>query len=406
MRAWSLGSTLLAAALCLMASPGCSNSSQPANAVRIGIDLPVSGADASTGIPTQNGAVLAIEQANAAGLPGGFKLIAETLDDAVQGIHNPAQGAQNVKTFISDSSVLAILGPFNSNVAKAQIPITNDAGIVQISPATTYTGLTQGAEAAQLRTSHPDLIAFFRLCTTNQHQGEVLAQLARSLHYGRAFIVDDNETYGTGLAAVFDQQFASLGGTVLGHEHLTRGQQDFKALLTKVHELRPDMVFFGGTTASGGGILRKQMADTELARTPFFGGDGIGDAQFITDAGPGADRTYFTIAAADASKLPSAQTFIAAYKDRFKSDVGPYSANAYASAQVAIAAISAAISAAGNKMPTRDAVLRAVAATKNLDTPIGKISFDHNGDTTNPILSAYEIVGGKPVFRKQLAYGH
>ena len=86
--------------------------------IKIGVDLPVSGADAAIGVPTQNGAVLAIEQANKNGFTGGtFKLEASLLDDAVQGKHDPAAGAQNVKTFIADSSVMAMVGQFNSNVA-------------------------------------------------------------------------------------------------------------------------------------------------------------------------------------------------------------------------------------------------------------------------------------------------
>ncbi|MBV9648208.1 MAG: branched-chain amino acid ABC transporter substrate-binding protein [Candidatus Eremiobacteraeota bacterium] len=384
----------------------CSNapSSQGARTIKIGIDLPVSGADASTGIPTQNGAVLAIEDANARGVPGGFSFAVSALDDAVQGVHDPAQGAQNVKTLIADPSVLAILGPYNSNVAKAQIPLTNDAGIAQISPATTHTGLTQGDEARALRTTHPDVVAYFRVCTTNDHQGEEIAALARRLGYHRAFDIDDNETYGKGLADVFDRRFTAAGGSILGHEHLTRGQQDFKALLTKARSQRPDMVFFGGTTASGGGVLRKQMGDVGMARTPFFGGDGISDAQFIVDAGAVADGTYYTVAAADASKLPTARRFIAAYRRRWKSDVGPYSANAYAAAEVAVAAIEEAIRQAKGTMPERAAVLANVAATKGLDTPIGRIAFDRNGDTTNPILSAYEIQNGKPRFVTQLYY--
>ena len=89
--------------------------------VKIGVDLPVSGADASIGIPTQNGVVLAVEEAKKNGFAGGkFKLEASLLDDAVQGKHDPNAGAQKVKTFIGDDAVLAMVGPFNSNVAKAE----------------------------------------------------------------------------------------------------------------------------------------------------------------------------------------------------------------------------------------------------------------------------------------------
>jgi len=370
--------------------------------IKIGIDLPLSGAEAATGIPTRDGAVLAVEQANAKGVPGGYTFVAYDLDDAVQGAHDPAQGAQNVKQFVSDDAVLAMVGPFNSSVAQAQIPITNDAGLVQISPATTNPGLTKGDEAAKLRTSHPDVNTFFRVCTTDDKQGAAGASFARKLGLKKAFIVDDNETYGKGLADVFEQQFEAGGGTVLGHEHLTKGQTDYKALLTKAHALGPDLVFYGGTTVTGGALLRKQMSDTGLGQVAFIGGDGISDAEFLSSAGESADGVYYTVAAPETSKLPTATAFVAAYEKRWKSTVGPYSANAYAATNIEIAAIEKAMAAKGGALPTRADVLANVAATKGFASPIGTIGFDKNGDTTAPILSVYKISGGKPVFVEQI----
>jgi branched-chain amino acid transport system substrate-binding protein len=367
--------------------------------IKIGIDLPVSGADASIGIPTQNGAVMAIEEANKNGFAGGkYKLEASTLDDAVQGKHDPAQGAQNVKTFLADSAVLAMVGPFNSNVAKSEIPLTNDGGLVQIAPSTTNDGLTTGDDAKKLRTAHPDVNTFFRVCTRDSKQGSALAQVAaQRLGFRRAFIIDDNETYGKGLADVFEASFKQAGGTVLGHEHTTANQQDFKALLTKAKSLNPDMVFYGGTTSTGGGLVRKQMGDAGLGKIPYLGGDGISDPEFEKVAGDSANGAYMTTAAPDATKLPSAKAFVAAYRARFNSDVGPYSANSYTAAKIEIAAIEKAINDNGGKLPTRADVQKNVAATSNFDSPIGKIGFDANGDTTAPILTLFHVVGGKPV---------
>jgi len=411
MRFRSIALRLPAAVLTAALAMGCSSTtstSQSASSataggvIKIGIDLPVSGADASTGIPTRNGAVLAIEQANGKGLPGTFKLVAYDLDDAVQGTHDPAQGATNTKTFISDPAVLAMVGPFNSNVAKAEIPLTNDAELVQISPSNTNTGLTVGDAAAKLRTSHPDVNSYFRVCTTDDRQGSAGAQFARKFGFSKAFIVDDNETYGKGLADVFEAQFKALGGTVLGHEHLTKGQQDFKALLTKAQSLGPDLVFYGGTTATGGGLLRKQMADAGMQSVAYMGGDGISDQEFLTTAGDQANGSYFTVAAPETSKLPSAKVFIADYEKRWNSPVGAYSANAYAAASIEIAAIEQAIKADGGKMPARADVLKFVAATANFPSPIGKIGFDRDGDTTAPILSLYKVSGGKAQFVEQI----
>jgi len=372
------------------------------NTIKIGIDLPVSGADASIGVTTQNGAVLAIEQADKKGLPGGFHLQADALDDAVQGVHSPQQGASNTRTFISDDAVLAMIGPFNSNVAKAEIPLTNEAGLVQISPSNTNDGLTKGADAASLRRSNPTVNSYFRVCTIDSRQGAAGAQFARKLDFSRAYILDDDETYGLGLANVFESDFRNLGGAVLGHDHITKNQQDFKALLTKVAAAHPDVVFFGGTTSNGGGLIRKQMFDVGMSKVAYMGGDGISDPEFLTVAGSTADGSYYTVAAPNAQKLPSAQQFVKDYQARWNAPVGPYSASAYAAAQVAIAAIAKAISAGGNKMPTRAAVLRNVAATNGLKTPIGTIGFDRDGDSTSPVLSLWTIRNGKATFVNQL----
>jgi branched-chain amino acid transport system substrate-binding protein len=385
-------------------SAASSGSAPSGQTIKIGVDLPVSGADASIGIPTQNGAVLAIEEANKNGFAGGkFKLEASLLDDAVQGKHDPAAGAQNVKTFIADSAVLAMVGPFNSNVAKSEIPLTNDSGLVQISPSNTNDGLTVGDDAKKLRTAHPDVNSYFRVCTRDSKQGSALAQVAaQRLGLKKVFVIDDNETYGKGLADVFDASFRQLGGTVLGHEHITANQQDFKALLTKVKSQNPDAVFFGGNTSTGGGLIRRQMSDVGMAKTPYLGGDGISDDEFEKVAGDTANGSYMTAAAPDADKLPSAKTFVDAYKARFKSDVGPYSANAYAAAKIEIAAIEKAINDNGGKMPTRADVLKNVASTTGFDSPIGKIGFDANGDTTAPILSLFRVDNGKRVTIDQI----
>jgi len=390
-------------AACSSPSPTTSSSSGTSSApsgdtIKIGVDLPVSGADASIGIPTQNGAVMAIEEANKNGFGGGkFKLEAALLDDAVQGKHDPAAGAQNVKTFISDSDVLGMIGPFNSNVAKSEIPLTNDAGLVQISPSNTNDALTVGDGAKALRTSHPDVNSYFRVCTNDSNQGGALAQFARKKGFSKAFIIDDNETYGKGLADSFAAHFTKLGGAVLGHEHITSNQQDFKALLTKVKSTSPDVVFFGGTTSTGGGLIRRQMGDVGMAKVAYMGGDGISDPEFESVAGSLADGSYFSVAAPDATKLASAKKFVTDYQARFKQPIGGYSASAYAATKVLIAAIDKAVSADGGKMPTRAEVLANVAATKSFPSPIGDIGFNQFGDSLNPALTLQEVRSGKVV---------
>lgn len=388
------------AALCSSLCAACSGGGTNGKSIAIGIDLPLSGADASVGRSTLNGMLLAIDQANKRGLPGGFTLQVIQSDDAVQGVHSPQQGVQNVRQFVANQAVLAVLGPYNSNVAAAEIPITNEAGLAQISPSTVSDGLTVGPDAAELRRANPNRNAFFRVCTTDARQGAAAAKFALKLGLRSAYVIDDNETYGLDLANVFEQDYRKLGGTVLGHDHIAKNTQDFKALLTKIAAKKPQVIFYGGTTSTGAGLIRQQMFDVGLGGVPFMGGDGIPD--LATVAGARADGSYYTVAAPNAEKLPSARAFVKAYEAAYHEPVGPYSANAFAAAQVAIAAIESSIRQAGGKMPTRAAVLDAVGQTRDLQTPIGKVGFDRNGDVTEPVLSLYAIKGGKAVFIDQM----
>lgn len=372
------------------------------NVIKIGVELPLSGADASDGIPTKNGALLAVSDANKNHLIAGFTVQANVLDDAVNGVHDPAQGVKNLQALANDPAVVGVVGPFNSNVARAEIPQSNSLGIALVSPANTNPTLTKGPDALSLRSTHPDQITYFRVCTTDDIQGPAGATFEyKQLGKRKAYVVDDNETYGLGLANAWADTFTKLGGTVLGHDHITQQQQDFHALLTRVAGRNPDIVFYGGTTSTGGGLMRKQTGDSSLGPVTFAGGDGIQDQQFITDAGAMADNVYATVASPNAAKLPAAQKFIKDYQAMFGQPVGPYSAQAYVAAMVIIHATAEAIKANGGAQPTRDQVLAQLRKTKDFTSITGTFSFDQNGDTTARIISFYEAKKGQWVFVTQ-----
>ena len=386
-------------AVLLGACSGTTSSQSARPVVKIGIDLPTSGGDASVGLSTQQGALLAVKQARKS-FPAGFTLEAYPLDDAVAGVHDPQQGAANVRSFAGDDAVLAVVGPYNSNVAAAEIPVTNAATLAQIGPSVVSEGLTIGDAAKALRRANPNTNTFFRVCTTDSRQGSALAQFGRKLGYKNVYIIDDNETYGLDLANRFEADFKQLGGTVLGHDHIAKNTQDFKALLIKVAATEPDVIFYGGVTSTGGGLIRKQMSGVGMAGTPFLGGDGIAD--LATVAGLLSDGAYYTLAAPNALKLPSARAFVKAYEARYRAPIGPYSANAFAATQVAVSGIERAFKKNGNKLPTRAQVVAAIASSPDVATPIGPIAFDKNGDVKNPVLSLYGFKNGRPYFIDQL----
>ena len=376
-----------------MMSPGRGGLQQASGAagkvIKIGVDLPMSGGEAPNGEPTNNGVLLAIDDANKAGGYKGMMFEEVLKDDAVNGVHDPAQGAKNVQELLADSAVVGLVASFNSNVGKATIPITNAAGVVHISPAQTNPGLTKPEFGAlDVRKARPTEINYFRVCPTDDLQGPVAADYAfKNIKAKKVAILDDQETYGKGIADEFEKEFKRLGGTVVSHDGIPKGTQDFHAILTAIKAKGPDLLFFGGVTTTGGGLVRKQMKDVGLS-IPYEGGDGIVEDEFLKVAGDEATGSYGTVAAENADRLPSAQGFIKGYKAKFNSDPGAYSANAYVAANIIIDAVKAV-------GPDRAKVRAWVASLKDYKSIIGTFSFDKNGDTTNKIISVYAVKNGK-----------
>src|SRR5579884_1166367 len=174
--------------------------------IKIATDLPVSGAEATDGKPAENGAHLAVDQANANHTIPGYTLVFDPQDDVgASGVHDPAVGAANVTKLIGDAEVAGIIGPFNSSVAQSEMPIANEAPIVLISPSNTNTCLTQnspdtGCTGANdmLSTLRPTgKVTYFRIATTDNHQGAVGADfLYKTQGYKTAYVIDGTKTGG------------------------------------------------------------------------------------------------------------------------------------------------------------------------------------------------------------------
>jgi branched-chain amino acid transport system substrate-binding protein len=396
---------------CGTSSSGGGSSSGCSGTVSVATELPTSGSDASDGIPTRQGAELAVDQANSNHLLGGCTINLVEKDDAsvALGKHDPNQGAANM-TALASSSVVGVVGPFNSSVCAAEMPIANKAGLVQISPSCTNPGLTiTGADPTINTTSlrPTGTVTFFRVCATDIKQGAADAQLAVSLGSKKAFVFDDQETYGQGLAKTFSTDFTNDGGTVVGNASLPGTTKDFSSELATAKSDGADIIFFGGTSSNGGGILRSQMSAAGLgSNVNFEGGDGIQDQEFISDAGTSANGAYSTVAAPNVSSLSSAAAFVSAYQSKFNSSPGAYSANAYDAMNIILQAVKTAINNNGGTIPPsiasfRSAVRSAVASI-SYSGAIGTTSFDSNGDTTNGLITAWQVQNGTWTYVKTI----
>lgn len=387
--------------------------------IDIASDLPVSGADASSGLPTQQGAAFAVSRA---GTVRGFTLKFTPYDDAVNGSHDPQKGVQNVQAMLSNNKVLGMVGPFNSGVAKAEIPVANQAPLAMISPSNTNECLTQSLDYCQQANGFtPQSLRptgknnYFRVAAADTFQGPAMADFAikstdqKGLGITKVAVWDDEETFGQGVANNFAKEFAAKGGTVVDKKSYDpKSKSDFHDFIASALDKGAQGIYVGATSATKGCIARGEMTAAQAGQIYYLGPDGIGDAQCIKDSGANAnDKMYATQGVADATQNPSAKAIVAAYEAAYpgSSNVGAYTFAGYDCAAILIDAIGRAIDANGGNMPSRQQVIDAVAKTSNFQGLTGTITFDQNGDPTHPTLQLQHYSGGAWTFVAQFSQG-
>ena len=402
-----LATSALLASACAGGGPGAGGGGDKGEII-IASNFPTSGADRASGRGPEAGVAFAVQETPTI---KGFKITHKPYDDAVNGVHDPQKGAQNFNDMVANAKVLGVVGPFNSNVARATIPVANKASLVMISPSNTNECLTQDfsycdPKPAALRPTGKN--NYFRIAAPDTVQGPAMADFALdTLKVKKIAIWSDNETFGKGVADNFEKRFKEKGGTVVVRQDFdTKTTNDFKPFLQRAKDGGAEAIYAGATSATKGCIPRAQSKG--ILDVPYLGPDGIGDTQCIKDAGDQAtDKLYFTNAAADAAQDPANKDTIEKFKKSFtaKEDLGAYTFPGYDCAKILLDAISRAIDKAGGNMPTREQVVQAVQDTNNLKLTTGNYSFDKNGDPTGATMAFYQFKGGDWTFFKQFQVG-
>jgi branched-chain amino acid transport system substrate-binding protein len=412
-RRWFSAAAILAGALVAAAcsqAPAGGGGTTDKGEIIIASDFPTSGADRASGRGPEAGVAYAVQLT-----PNikGFKITHKPYDDAVNGVHDPQKGAQNFTDMVGNSKILGVVGPFNSNVARATIPVANRASLVMISPSNTNECLTQtfdycDPKPAALRPTGKN--NYFRIAAPDTVQGPAMADFAiDTLKATKLAVWSDNETFGKGVADNFAKEVAKKGGTVVARSDFDwKSTNDFRPFLQKAKDAGAQGIYAGATSATKGCIPRAQMKGIFTTDIPYMGPDGIGDTQCIKDAGDNANQNmYFTNAAAEAAQDPNNTALINDFKSKFtaKEDLGAYTFPGYDCAKILLDAIGRAIDSAGGNMPTREQVIAAVQATKSLKLSTGTYSFDNNGDPTAATMAFYQYKGGDWAFVKQFSVG-
>ncbi len=339
---------------------------------------PTSGAIAHLGKDNENGAKLAIEELNAAGVTIGGKKVTLRLmteDDAA----DPKQGTA-VAQKLADAKVSGVIGHLNSGTTIPASSIYSEAGIPQVSPSATNPKYTrQGFKTA------------FRLVADDAQLGGTLGRYAVKELKGKSIaVIDDRTAYGQGVAQEFTKAVEAAGGTVVAKEFTTDKATDFSAILTTIKGKKADVVFFGGMDAVAGPMLR-QMKSLGIS-AKFMGGDGICSTELVKLGGDAiADNQVYCAEAGgvEGQQKVGMDAFKAKFKAKFGTEVQVYAPYVYDGVNLMVAAMVKA----GSSDPAK--YLPVLAATKDYKGVTGNISFDNKGDILNGALTLKTVKGGK-----------
>jgi branched-chain amino acid transport system substrate-binding protein len=336
------------------------------------------------------------------GAAGGFALTYTPLDDGVaanNGAWDGAVEAENCAQVLNDPDAVAYIGTYNSGAAEVAIPIMNEGGMGMVSPANTAIQLTK--EHPTNPEGYPDVLYptgernYMRVVPSDDLQGAAGANHAvNGIGRSRAFVLHDNQTYGKGVAQVFHDTFAELGGEVLGFEAFDPNAPEYQALMTRIASAGPDLVYLGAIVNLNGSKLLQDMRTVMPAEdVTFMGPDGLINQAFVDGAGEAAQGALITFGGLPPDALEGAG---AAWADMMRESVGR-EPDAYASyAFEAAIVVLQAIDKVGEK--DRAAIMEAMKSTANFRGLSNTWSFTETGDKDSASISVSEVIDGVITF--------
>jgi branched-chain amino acid transport system substrate-binding protein len=317
----------------------------------ISSDLPLQGASKDASVSTNNAIKLYLEQIGSKA--GDYTIKFEEYDNstAAKGAWDDATCAKNAQEHVAAANEVAVMGTYNSGCAKIEVPVLNqdpDGPMLMVSHANTNPGLTKTWDPGEPQKYYPTgKRNYARVITTDDYQGAAAAIYAsEKLNVKKVYILNDNQTYGQGVAKAFETKAKALGMTVIANEPWDAKQPNYSALFNKIKAATPDMVYLGGIYDNNGGQLVKDkvaVLGDNATGVKLMGPDGFtnypelqklaqGQGMYLTFAGLSIDQ--LVEAGGAAAKL------LTDYKAKYNSDpAGAYALYGVAALQVILAAI-------------------------------------------------------------------
>ncbi|HEV3095490.1 MAG TPA: branched-chain amino acid ABC transporter substrate-binding protein [Solirubrobacteraceae bacterium] len=399
--AW--GSWLVAAALCAVL-PGCGGVGASPAAETVGSQLtiysglPLQGPDGPISKQIVGGEKLAL--ADAGGRVGRFTVSYVSLDDsnAKTGQWDPDVTSANAKAVAQDPTTIAYIGDFNSGATAISLPLINGAGILQVSPASPYVGLTSSLDAGQ---DEPERFypsgrrTFGRIAPGDPVQAAAQVAALRALGVRRVYVLADQDPFDSPLAAIVAADAQAAGIEAVGPDTLTIAPgTNFTGEVAKVAASGVQAVFVSATATAQAAQLFGELHKA-APRLSLLASSAMLNPVFTSSLGPAeAQSTIASPLLPPRSYPTSAQLVLRQYRRQFGEAAEPYALYGYE----AMSAVLAAIRAAGKHGDDRQAVIDRLLATRDRHSVLGTYSVSASGEATLSTYAIDRIAHGRPVF--------
>ena len=407
---------IAALAAIALAAAGCgssTSSSSPSSSgggktIDIYSSLPLQGASTAQTDPMVNGIKLALAQAG--GKAGQWTVNYQSLDDstAAAGKWDPGQTAANARKVASDPKAVYYIGEFNSGASEVSIPILNQGGIPQVSPANTYVGLTTnlpGSVPGEPQKYYPTgTRTYLRIVPIDSIQAASDLIAMKDAGCKKVAVANDKEAYGAGLATLLQLEKRFYGVTIVSNTGVDPTAPNFRSYASTVKGQGADCFFFAGIVSNGAVQITKDV-NSAIPKAKIFGGDGVCTDSYTNATKGGVPAAIYpllecTVATQNLTAYPGGKAFLAAYQAKYgTSNPDPYAIYGYEVMKLGLETIKS-LGAQGN---SKSAVLKALFSITARSSVLGVYGFDKNGDTTLKSYGLYKVgSNGEPVFLKTL----
>lgn len=403
----ALAAIALAAGGCSSGS-GSSASGGGAKTIDIYSSLPLQGASTAQTDPMVNGIKLALDQAG--GKAGQWTVSYQSLDDstAAAGKWDPGQTAANARQAATDPKAVYYIGEFNSGASQVSIPILNQGGIPQVSPANTYVGLTTnlpGSAPGEPQKYYPTGIrTYLRIVPIDSIQAASDLIAMKDAGCKKVAVANDKEAYGNGLATLLELEKGFYGVTITSNTGIDPTAPNFRSYASTIKGQGADCFFFAGIVSNGAVQIAKDV-NSAIPKAKIFGGDGVCTDSYTNAAKGGVPASLYpliecTVATQNLTAYPGGKAFLTLYKAKYgTSNPDPYAIYGYEVMKLGLDTIKS-LGAQGN---SKSAVLKALFSITARSSVLGVYGFDKNGDTTLKSYGLYKVgPDGEPVFYKTL----